>query len=517
MNEFEEHDKITLKIKDVGPIDNAELNINKINIIGGPNSTGKSTSSKLLYSFLRTNSENKQELATAKLDKELEFLVMAFDTLFHSQRNDTNARTLHREFKHMVKLMKGTTFEQLRHEFYEFKEFYEMINDKLSLSHENNNFNQLSFDEFQKLRAKLTKLNAEKDELLFKNSEVSSENKDKIEKINAELEYIKLKMNNNTLVKSLIVLKSQLSKLTELIEKMDESSDGFFEEAMKSLLSSEFSINEVNDYCYASLYGFLDYPFGFDIDFKNFSFNQAGLFNISNVFYLDAFSFFDFRSYTTDSDSLLVSDHVNSLKKILFESNSKYEMFDSDDENYKIMFNLQKKINEIIGGEIITDNGTLKFVPKDGNFSCSMMNTASGVKQIAMIQTLLSKKAFKPNSFLILDEPEVNLHPEWQFKLAQILVLLAIVGNVRLYINTHSPLFISCIDTFTRYYEVTDSVNYYLTVPSKEQLGKYNVVDVPCDNLESIFNNLGHPYDRLDMIDIKIYHKQEDSEFDEKE
>lgn len=33
--DFEEHDKITLEIKDVGPIDNAKLNINKINIVGG--------------------------------------------------------------------------------------------------------------------------------------------------------------------------------------------------------------------------------------------------------------------------------------------------------------------------------------------------------------------------------------------------------------------------------------------------------------------------------------------------
>lgn len=274
---------------------------------------------------------------------------MSFETLFRSQINDTNARTLYREFKHMLKLMNGSTFEQLSHEFYELKKFYKKINDKLSLSHETNNFNQLPFDEFKKLRSKLIKLQAEKDELLSNtSSEVSSENKDKIEKINEELEYIKLKMDQCALVKSLRVLNNQLSKLNELIEKMDESSDDFFEEAIKSLLSSEFSINEANDYCYASLYGFLDYPFGFDINFKNFSFNKTELFNISNVFYLDAFSFFDFRSYTTDADSLLDSDHINSLKEILFESSLKYEMFDSDDDNYKIMFDLQKKINEVI-------------------------------------------------------------------------------------------------------------------------------------------------------------------------
>ena len=36
---------LTLEIEDVGPISQAKIDIGKINIIGGKNSTGKSTSS----------------------------------------------------------------------------------------------------------------------------------------------------------------------------------------------------------------------------------------------------------------------------------------------------------------------------------------------------------------------------------------------------------------------------------------------------------------------------------------
>jgi len=40
------------KIKDFGPIKEAEIEIGKINVIAGVNGSGKSTASKILYSFL---------------------------------------------------------------------------------------------------------------------------------------------------------------------------------------------------------------------------------------------------------------------------------------------------------------------------------------------------------------------------------------------------------------------------------------------------------------------------------
>ena len=42
-----------------------------------------------------------------------------------------------------------------------------------------------------------------------------------------------------------------------------------------------------------------------------------------------------------------------------------------------------------------------------------MGNTASGIKQIGVVQLLLSNRKLQENSVLIIDEPEVNLHPEW--------------------------------------------------------------------------------------------------------
>ena len=49
-------DGLKLELKDAGPIVSADIDINRINIVGGQNATGKSTASKLLYCFLKINS-----------------------------------------------------------------------------------------------------------------------------------------------------------------------------------------------------------------------------------------------------------------------------------------------------------------------------------------------------------------------------------------------------------------------------------------------------------------------------
>ena len=46
--------KINIKINDFGPINKADIDLNKINVVGGNNATGKSTTSKLLYCFLKS-------------------------------------------------------------------------------------------------------------------------------------------------------------------------------------------------------------------------------------------------------------------------------------------------------------------------------------------------------------------------------------------------------------------------------------------------------------------------------
>ena len=86
------------------------------------------------------------------------------------------------------------------------------------------------------------------------------------------------------------------------------------------------------------------------------------------------------------------------------------------DEFYKDLNGFKGSIDELIDGkfEYVPSEDIFLFI-KDNQPPFSMQNTASGLKQLGVIQLLLGNNELTKNSFLILDEPEVNLHPERQF------------------------------------------------------------------------------------------------------
>ncbi len=66
---------MVLNISDFGPIDEANIEIGRINVVAGKNGTGKSTFSKILYCFLNAASDEGVKLANKSIrDKLSEFI-----------------------------------------------------------------------------------------------------------------------------------------------------------------------------------------------------------------------------------------------------------------------------------------------------------------------------------------------------------------------------------------------------------------------------------------------------------
>ena len=53
------------KIKNFGPIDEANLNLNKLNVIGGVNASGKSFSARLLFCIITALSDEGKRIEVA--------------------------------------------------------------------------------------------------------------------------------------------------------------------------------------------------------------------------------------------------------------------------------------------------------------------------------------------------------------------------------------------------------------------------------------------------------------------
>ena len=92
--------------------------------------------------------------------------------------------------------------------------------------------------------------------------------------------------------------------------------------------------------------------------------------------------------------------------------------------------------DDVIGGKItISNSGDLSFQENGRNFSLPV--TAMGVANLGVLALLIERKVLDKNSVLFIDEPEAHLHPAWQVVMAESLFELA-KGGVNVVIATHS-------------------------------------------------------------------------------
>lgn len=158
-----------------------------------------------------------------------------------------------------------------------------------------------------------------------------------------------------------------------------------------------------------------------------------------------------------------------------------------------------EEIKDLLNGEFTYDSEKKKFLfISENGTEIEMKNTASGFKQIGIIQLLLSTKTLTQNTFLIIDEPEINLHQEMQVKFAHLLVKMSRELNVTLYINSHSPLFIEAMEVYTSKYDLEKETTFYLT--RKNDNNKYLFDEIPLEKLYKVYDNIGNPYEIINNI-----------------
>lgn len=101
---------------------------------------------------------------------------------------------------------------------------------------------------------------------------------------------------------------------------------------------------------------------------------------------------------------------------------------------------------DIIGGEYtVTRNDELYYIPKGKNVKLTMDESSSAVRSLLDIGFYLKHMA-KPGDLLIVDEPELNLHPENQRRVARLFARLVNIG-IKIFITTHSDYIIKELNT----------------------------------------------------------------------
>jgi len=155
------------------------------------------------------------------------------------------------------------------------------------------------------------------------------------------------------------------------------------------------------------------------------------------------------------------------------------------------------KIVSMLHGEIVKDEQALVFRDSDiaGDNSVSLKNIASGVKTMAAIIRGMRNSTISPGDYIIIDEPETNLHPEWQVAFARFLVLINAKFDIRVLLNTHSPYFLKSIVVNADLLERGECCAYYNMIPAKDGL-RYDTDHVN-GRIESVFKAMSEPFARL--------------------
>lgn len=183
--------------------------------------------------------------------------------------------------------------------------------------------------------------------------------------------------------------------------------------------------------------------------------------------------------------------HVKDLATKIGDSIYTFSMMDFFSDDVKRM-DLSSKISSIFGGVLAYDEEKSDFYLERNGYKLSSSNIASGIKSLGVIDLLIKGGAIKPNALLILDEPEVNLHPKWQVDYCEVICELVERG-VDVIVNTHSPYIIEALKHFC---DQTNIENKFYMALKDERMGTSEFFDITQD-ISVAIDNLAAPLQKL--------------------
>lgn len=212
-------------------------------------------------------------------------------------------------------------------------------------------------------------------------------------------------------------------------------------------------------------------------------------FFIDNPFILDELNDWDYVYTDLGIREFLV-------KKIEQSENVKQESVINTVLAREKLRTVEQIIDKIVPEEIHKDNGEWVVMSDSGSEALRVDNLSAGVKAFLLVKLLLERGVIKEKDVLILDEPEIHLHPEWQIKYAEVIVLLQKMFDLSILVTTHSRDFFEAIDLYSKLHGLAGVCKFYI---SDESEGAVEFRDVSEDTSE-VYRHLVNPSKLLDKL-----------------
>lgn len=159
--------------------------------------------------------------------------------------------------------------------------------------------------------------------------------------------------------------------------------------------------------------------------------------------------------------------------------------------------NIKEIFSKVLGGEVRRGNGGYFYKRPNFISEVSFDSLSAGMKAFSIIQMMMEYGLLNNIEYLILDEPETHLHPEWQVKFAELVTLISQYYPIRILVTSHSPYFIEALDIYSKKNNIKD-VKFYHS-QSTENLDLCTFEDVT-NNLDVVYTDMYRPLNFLEEL-----------------
>ena len=425
-----------LSFENIGKVAKAEIEIDLITVIAGANDTGKSTAGKILYSIYTALHELKPEKLLGN-----------------------KVKSLINDEKFIANLM-GESYFNFGKDHFGISFFYERLTgiDDLTYISIENRFNKLAKDWIIKLQE------------YIKNEQLPELTKDKINmtcenmflKINAESNSKKIWLSS---IQEILLIEFSDALTTELCE--NPSSKIYLKEDTGDEMKFEFLGNEI-DYTLSNVERKRDYAQPFYVD---------------NPFILDELN--NPRSNVSEGSFKHNDKIISAIENPLAQNH-----FEKMLENQEI----RDILDSVLEGRIFKKGKRYRYQTNKMLNPVDIESLSTGMKSFAILKMLFDSRQLE---FVILDEPEIHLHPEWKLKYAEFVVLLASKRPIQIVITTHSPYFIEAIELYSKKYGIGKYVRYYNALNYENGMSEF--FDVT-EKLEVLYESMSEPFQILEEL-----------------
>lgn len=425
-----------LKLENIGMIHHADIKLDGLTIIAGENDTGKSTVGKLIFSLIKAFNRYEQDLNESKSDRTFELIEK---TYFQLRREY--------DFKENSDIKDAFYPPAFLREFKRAEDPITLIDDKIILLKK-----IAAFDVIDNLQSiKNLYLEDENKELIIKRA---------LAKALISEFYFELTPKNSNLV-SVINISEGLNKIFDISIKENEV------ESLK--LHDELSFNDVT---------FIETP----IFLQMYDLIRSA----STLFEMEDKNE-QFR-LNRPKVALHIKDLISKLE------NSRYFSFQQTNLFEGKLDSLLESISKITKGAGFSFEKEDKdfYFNKNENTKFKSINTATGLKSFGIIQLLIQANILNERSLLIIDEPEIHLHPKWQVEYAKLIVAL-VKNDIPVLLTSHSPEIIQALSIFSEKFGIKDRTSYYLT----ESDGIISDINDVTNDINKIFIKLAEPLHNL--------------------